>query len=123
MAASLSHSQTRSVTAENLYRVVDTVTASTGMPPEVFVFRTEDAVYNRIASVGDLQTLLTSQAAAQTAGHPYYRLAAVTMDWALLSQAKDFATTVNARLRDLVKAYDLAVTGFVGSTTETLTSP
>lgn len=120
--ASLTHTQTRLLYGD-LYRVVDTVTATVSMPTQVFVFLTATpGVYNRVASVNDLNTLPDTLVQAQTDGAEYYRLATVTRDFTVLAQAETFATEVIGRLKLLVVEYDSATTQFIGTTTETLSS-
>ena len=64
MPITITHTQVRSVQAGPVYRVQDTVTASVGIQQQVFVFRTADVSFNRIATVDDMLTLPTSQAQA-----------------------------------------------------------
>lgn len=120
--ASITHTQVRSVQAGPLYRVADTVTASVDIQPQVFVFQTSDNAFNRIATVDDMMTLPTSQAQAVIDGADYYRLNAVTKDYESLKTADDAATAIVDRIKRLLVEYDAAVTEFVGTTTETLTS-
>lgn len=119
--ANLTHTQIRSL-AGSFYRVVSSITNPSGMPGEVFVFHTADSIFSRVASVEDLQTLLASKAAAQSAGDAYYRSVNVTRDFEELEDAQDFALLVTERLPALVKQYNQLVTDFLGTSTTTVTS-
>ena len=121
MASSLSLTQTRSLYG-NLFRVVNTVNSSVVMPPEVFVFATADQSYNRIASVQDLLSLPNTHAAAVSGSVAYYRLAAVTRDFTLVSDADRFAKESKGCLKFLAVEYDSATTKFIGTDTGTISS-
>jgi len=121
MSSTITHTQTRSIVS-NKYRVLDTATASVNIPLEPFVFTTSDASYNRIASVDDMLNLPNSRATAQSTGKEYYRQASVTIDWDLLAEADDFATTIEVRLKQLVIEYAAVVTDFIGTATTTVSS-
>lgn len=122
MPVSVTHTQTRSVEEGPAYVVYDVVDASDGIAPEVFVFRTDDDAFNRIATIGDMTTLPAGKAAAVAAGADYYRLPDVTRSFASLSAADNAATGISQRIQLLVVEYDAAVTSFIGTTTETLSS-
>jgi hypothetical protein len=103
--------------------VADQVTAATGgIPTQVFVFMVDGDVFNRIATVADLNTLPTSHADAVTQGKDAYRLAAMQVDYASLGRAQEAATTIVQRLEKLLTDFDNSANAFVGVTTETLTS-
>lgn len=123
MATSLSHSQTRSLTPDSRYRVDSTVVAAVGMPLEVFVYRTEDGSYNRVASVADVMQLPATRAAAQAQRVGFYRQATVSITWDTQAEAEAFSRTVREKLARLAKEYDVALARFVGTTLEILTSP
>lgn len=122
MPVTVTHTQVRSVQAGPLYRVDDEVTASSGIDPEVFVFRTSDEAFNRIATVDDMMLLPNTRAQALIDGDDYYRLAQVVKDYESLKTADDAATTIVGRIKQLLVDYDAAVNEFVGTTTETLSS-
>ena len=120
MSSSITHTQTRSLQAGSIYRVVDSISASTTIDPSLFVFSTDSQKYNRVATVLDLAVLLDTYAAAVTAGAAYYRLAEVTYDTAVLEDAVEFAVEIKGLLAALLHDYDLATTSFVGAETETI---
>lgn len=124
MAVSLRLVQVRSVVSGSTpYRVANTVDQNVNIPAQVFVFATETGLYDRVASVSDLETLpYTTQADALANGAAYYRMAAVTKDWAILNTAEEFATMVRGRLKALVVEYNAAQAAFIGTTTETYSS-
>lgn len=122
MATSVTHTQTRSVVAGPLYRVVDTATASVDIEHEVFVFVTDTQAFSRVATVDDMLTLPDTQAEALSAELGYYRLATVTRDFEALTDAKEFAASVNSRLKSLCVDYAAAVAAFIGSESTTVIS-
>lgn len=115
--ATLTHQQTRSVDGTS-YRVVSTITAADGVPAEVFVFAASGAAFNRVASVDDLLTLPTSI----TSNVAYYRAATVDRGFTTLRDADAFARYVKTHLPALVKEYNQAVTAFIGTSTDTVSS-
>jgi hypothetical protein len=119
--ASIDLTQVRSVVA-SAYRVANTITNPSGMPAEVFVFRTNDQSFSRVASPTDLSLLPSSLESAQTSNNEFYRSAVASRDFALLDEAQDFAAMIRNRLPVLVKEYNALVTLFVGTTTTTVTS-
>jgi hypothetical protein len=122
MATTLTHTQVRSVQAGPLYRVSDTATAGVNIEKEVFVFKTADDVFNRIATVADMTDYPNTKAQAVLDGKDYYRDAHFQHDYASLKQAADAATAIVGRLKALLVDYDAATNTFVGTTTETLSS-
>jgi len=117
----LTHTQTRT-TAGGFYRVADTVTSATGIPSQVFVFRTTDQEFSRVAAVDDLLELPDTLEAAVAEGCAYYRTAAMSRDYESMATAADFAAALKRDLKYLVIEYNKAVTLFLGTDTETLTS-
>lgn len=122
MPVTLSHTQVRSVQAGPTYRTLDTVTASSGIAPEVFVFRVDGDVFEHVATVHDMANLPNTRAQAVIDGKDWYRLATVQRDLDILSDADEFADSLIGRMKALVVEYDAAVTAFIGTTTETLSS-
>lgn len=122
MAVTLTHTQTRSVEAGPLYRVDDLATASAGIQKEVFVFQTIDDEFSRVATVDDMMLLPNSKAQAVLDGKDYYRGDHFVKDYESLQTANNVATAIVGRIKSLLVDYDVAVTAFVGTTTETLTS-
>ena len=121
MASTITHTQTRSLETGG-YQVVDTVTASTNIPLEPFVFTVSTELFNRVATVYDMDTYPNTRAAAVTAGLDYYRLAEVTALWPDLDEAREFADGLAERLKSLVVEYAAAIVLFEGTTTTTVTS-
>lgn len=117
MTASLVHTQARTNPSDGVYQVTDTVTASTGIPPEVFVFKVADSTFDHVATVLDVVTYPNSLVAASAAGQPFYRLATVTRTFPLVNQAQDFAASLVSRMKTLASQYELVVTVFVGTDT------
>lgn len=122
MPVTITHTQVRSVQVGPAYRTVDTVTASAGIPPQTFVFLVSDDSFQNVATVDNMLNLPSTKAQAILDGKDAYRLAAVQKDFAILSDAEYFATTLSQRMARLVIEYDAAVNEFVGTTTETLSS-
>jgi len=120
MASTITHTQVRSLVGDQ-FQVVDTVTATVIIAPEVFVYQTVGPlVFDHVATVLDMLSFPTSQAAAVLASLPFYRLATVTKIFPAVDQAQDFATTLIQRMTALASEYDVVTTAFVGTTTETL---
>jgi hypothetical protein len=122
MAVTITHTQVRSVQVGPAYRTVDTVTASVNIPPEAFVFLVADDSFQHVATVDNILNLPNTKAQAIIDGKDAYRLAVVQKDYAILSDAEEFANTLIQRMKLLVIEYDAAVNDFVGTTTETLSS-
>lgn len=122
MPVTLTHTQVRSVEAGPAYRTLDTVTASSGIDPEVFVFRVDNDAFEHVASVFDMDNLPNTKLQAVADGKDWYRLATVQRDYDTLVQADEFADTLLARMKRLLVDYDAAANGFVGTTTQTLSS-
>lgn len=119
--ASVTHTQVRSSVLSG-YQIVDTVTATVSIPTQLFVFKTTDDSFSRVATVFDVGEYPDNKPDAIANGDPYYRGAVVTIVYAQLDDAVNFAQTTHDRLQSLVIEYAAATTTFVGSTTETLTS-
>lgn len=131
MATSITHTQTRTDsvppspnvypaitnTAAAPYRVVDVVTASVDIDPEVFVYRYSDEKFDHVATVLDMETIPST---TPTPGLIYYRLNYVVQDFSSVSVADNFARMLIARMEKLALEYKLLSTTFVGVTTDTL---
>lgn len=122
MPVTITHTQTRTVEAGPLYRVLSVVTDPVGIQPETFVFRVSDDRFEYVATVADMLNVLNTKAAAVAAGDDLYRLSSVQRDHASLRDAQDFGTTLTQRLQALVRQYDVAVNDFTGVTVEALSS-
>lgn len=115
MPTTLTHTQDRTVEAGPLYRVLDTVTASSGIQPEVFVFLVVDDSFEHVATVDNMVNLENTKGAAITAGDDAYRGNVVQRDHESLQDAEEFGITLTERMQALVREYDAAITVFVGS--------
>ena len=123
MTVSLTITEVRSVTAENLYRVKQDISAPTHISASVFVYNTEDETYGHVATVFDMENIVsTSHAAAETAGEGSYRLATVTRDWETLDLATEFSSYNKARVQWLIDEYAVYTSTFAGTTTTVYTS-
>jgi hypothetical protein len=134
MAASITHTQTRTDTVPPVpdvypsipntldakYRVVDVVTATVNIDPEVFVYRYSDWVFDHVATVLDMEQI---QELTPTPGAPFYRQNYVVRDFASESQAAAFAEELISRMERLALEYVLYPSTFVGTTTGTLPPP
>jgi hypothetical protein len=115
--------EVRSVTAENLYRVKQDTSAPTHISASIFVYNTEDESYGHVATVYDMENISSlSHAAAETAGDDSYRLATVTKDWETLDLASEFSSYNKARVQWLIDEYDTYTSTFAGTTTTVYTS-
>lgn len=122
MPVTITHTQVRSVQPGPLYRTLDTVTAAVGIQTQVFVFLVLDDSFQHVATVDNMLNLPNTKAQAILDGKDAYRLAVVQQDYAILSEAEEFASTLIQRMQLLVIQYDEAVNTFVGTTTGTLSS-
>ena len=118
MAVSITLKQTQSITEENLFRVLDEVTAAADISASIFVFTTETQAFSHVATVYDIEHLTyTSYAEAFAAGAEYYRLDEVQKDFESQATAESFASYTQARTRTLVDDYIEYSAGFEGVTT------
>lgn len=119
---SITHTLTTSVVSQ-LYRVHDIVTASVDIAPEIHVFDTTLEEYSHVATVADMVNYPNTLLQAQTDGKPFYRLAEVTKDFSNLYDAEKMSENMAANIQFLVNTYNTATNEFIGTTTETITSP
>lgn len=118
MAVSITVKQTQSVETGNLFRVLDEITTSTDIAPEVFVFTTETQAFSHVATVYDIEHITdTAYEDAVTSGAEYYRLDSVEKDFETQVQAEAFASYTLARIRTLVGDYIDYTSGFESVTT------
>jgi hypothetical protein len=118
MAVSITVRQTQSVETGNLFRVLDEVTASTEIAPEVFVFTTETQAFSHVATVYDIEHIVdTTYEDAVTSGAEYYRLDTVQKDFTTQVKAEAFASYTRVRVETLVDDYTEYTAGFAGVTT------
>jgi hypothetical protein len=117
--ATVTHTQVRTLVGSSA-SVVDTVTAATGLPLELFLYTTVDDTYAHIASIAELYTYPVGKSAAVAAGKSYYRSATTTRLFSTIQYAQEWAAFVPATFKRL--AVEWAITApFVGTTTETIT--
>jgi len=118
MAVSITLQQTQSIQPDNLFRVLDEITASTDISEYVFVFTTETQAFSRVATVYDIEHVLyTTYAEAFSQGAEYYRLASVQKDYETQAQAESFAIYTQGRVDALAGDYAEYSDGFVGVNT------
>jgi hypothetical protein len=118
MAVSITVKQTQSIETGNIFRVLDEVTASVDIAPEVFVFTTETQAFSHVATVYDIEHIVdTTYEDAVTSGAEYYRLDTVEKDFATQVKAEAFAAYTLARIRTLVGDYIEYSDGFESETT------
>lgn len=114
---SLTLSQTRQVNGDTTYSVINTITASVGIPREAFVYVYGTNDYSRVASAFDILSFPNTP--DPTKG--YYRTATVTLTYPAVADAQAASTSVKTAIQDLVTTYAAAVTAFQGSDTTTYT--
>jgi len=118
MAVSITLKQTQSIQPDNLFRVIDEVTASTDISKYIFVFTAETQAFSHVATVYDIEHIVdTTYAAVLISGAEYYRLAVVQKDYETQSQAEAFASYMRSRTETLVGDYESFLDGFEGITT------
>ena len=104
--------------SDGTYTVVSTVTCpNSSMPPQVFCFTSGGSVFDHTATIFDLNTypLVPDPILA------YYRQAAVTQIFQLLTDAQEFVATIQSRVQSLVSLYGGTVNNFEGTFTNTYT--
>jgi hypothetical protein len=120
MASTITHTQIRSQPTASTYQVQDTVTATTTIDDAVFTFNTIGGTFSHVCTVLDMLTYPDNQVDAANAIQAFYRQPAVTKVYSDVKEAQDFAATLISRMTSLASEYDLVVTAFLGTTTETL---
>lgn len=106
--------QERSVIEGPLYRVLNTVTYSTGITSSIFVFDTETALFSHVATPWDIEQYPATRVEAQENLVDYYRQASATLDCDTVSAASEAATYVLSRVESLVNLYDESQVEFEG---------
>ena len=89
-----------------LYGVRFLITRAVGIPPELFVYRTDTAQYCCVASPTDLLDLTTDQAAAQALFHEFYRSNKVEQRVTNKRRAATFDRDLRVRLDQAVFDWD-----------------
>lgn len=121
MATSLTLVQTRSVVAGpsgDIYRVVSTISTSSGIDKYAFVYDYATDTYQHVASAGDYTYPTT-----KTLGTAYYRRDTVTYDTPDIDTAVDEAQAVKDSLLTLATDWEEAKDTFVGGETTVITAP
>lgn len=85
------------------YTVTNEVTASVGISPAVFVFKTDTGKFDHYATPADLEGLPDSQAQAVADGKGFYRQPAVTRVWPTISAMNEDLAMTQTRLNSLVR--------------------
>ena len=85
------------------YTVTNEITASVGISPAVFVFKTDTGVFDHYATPPDMEALPASQAEAVAAGLPFYRQPGVTRVWTTISAMEEDLALTQTRLNGLVR--------------------
>lgn len=119
---SIDISQIQSVETGPKYRSDTTVTASTGIAQELFVFQTADDEFTHVASVWDVDNIPATKATAISLGSDYYRENQVVRDFLGVEDATEFSNYARARLQLVVNEYDLVSAGFEGTELYTIDS-
>jgi len=92
------------------YNIKNRVDASVDIPKEIFVVKSFDDSFDRVASIGDLFYPTVKNIAV-----PYYRVKEVDRAFDNVETAIAFASAVKTRVDALVKAYTPDVAAFLGS--------
>jgi hypothetical protein len=95
------------------------VTASIGIPLQLFVFKVSDDSFSHVAMVFDLEEFPADKAQAESDGKAFYRKATAVRSFALISEALSFATHVDSRLQFLANDFPVAKDQFLGDSTTT----
>jgi len=92
------------------YQVINTVTAATGIPMQVFMYRQTDDMFSHVADIRDLAYPLVN-----TVDVDYYRQASATRNFDDVVTALEFANLVKKRITDLLALYTPTAAAFPGS--------
>jgi hypothetical protein len=117
MASTVTLRQRTEITTENKYRVIDEVTAATGIGQAVFVFKVSDDSFSHYATVADMVNYPDNKADAKTAGIRFYRQATATRDWDSIELANSQKQTSQDRINILILEWDNYNEGFVADET------
>jgi len=118
MAATVTLYQQRSALGPDGYQVSNNITASSGIPVELFVYMTGTGDFDHVACMQDFQ-YPTTQAAAQvpTPNISFYRLSGCSQTFPDVATAIAWATMIKERIKGLLGVFDPAVLNFVGDDT------
>lgn len=115
MTVEITANITRTVPANNVYRVAIEILDATGIELDVLVYDTETGAYSHVCSVFDLETYPVSQAEAADAGIQFYRTRSASVDYTTIIAATAFETVTRNRLEVLTTAWNSIVTAFSGT--------
>ena len=114
MATSATIRQTRTVLSNGTFQLISEIIASTGfradvLPPHLPSTRSlflldADGVYEHLARVGDVENYLDGPPG--NPDDPYYRVAAVTLEYDTIGEAQAASDAQKQGLSDLVTDYD-----------------
>ena len=110
--------QERTNEVGGIFRVANTITAATDIPPELFVFQQVDDEFSHVATLPDFV-----YPTVNTPGTSFYRLNAATRDFTDVEKALEFANHIKFRLDKLLLAYTDDFVDFPGSETTTIPTP
>lgn len=85
------------------YAVTNIVTASIGISPAVFVFKTDTSKFDHHATPVDMDTLPTTQIDAVSAGLGFYRQSSVMRVWTTIAAMNDDLALTKSRLASLAR--------------------
>lgn len=104
------------------YTVTNTVTASVGISPAVFVFFRDTAVFDHYATVADLSLYPDSQAAALAQGVNYFRQPTVVRTWNTIDLMNADLTITRQRLQSLLNETSEIQNALIVNTTTVLSA-
>jgi len=115
MSVTIDYTQVRTVEEGPLYKVVTTVSYVENIAPEIFVYNVESDTYEHVATVWDMEHVITSRSQAQIDGLRYYRRSNCTVEYPAQSTALAFVDYVKDRVEDLALQYARATENFEGT--------
>lgn len=116
MAVTITHTQTRTILASEVFEVTDSINVTENIPLCVFVFDAQSYLFSHVARASDVHAYPETAAEASISGASYYRQAAVTATFTSLDAATNFAAQLNAQLSELCVEFNNRRAGFEGST-------
>ena len=122
MTVTIELRQTRTAVASDNYRVLSEVITATNIIPEIFVTRTIDDDFQRVAMVDDIVSLPRTKQDAIDEQRASYLAAAAEVDYGDVATAVYAADHVRGRVQHLVETYDEYTTEFEGQDDYTITS-
>ena len=114
MAISIELQQTRTVEAEDLFRVRNEVLVAEDIIPEVFVLNTEDDAFLHVAMVNELVRLPRTKQEAEAEQEEHYLSAVASADYVEVATAVYAGEHVLDRVQHLVTTYANYETEFAG---------